>query len=114
MPKILYTDELSPNVRDLGLEVTPEVVRVPEELRGALESMGVRTADTLAAALQSFPTAFAAQTGMDLESTVAASAGALELLRPYVDPTVFLAGSFGPRRGMGAMPPRLAKISGGR
>jgi hypothetical protein len=114
MPKILYTDELSLNARNLGLEVNSEVVRVPEALRGALESMGVRTADTLVAALQSFPTVLATQTGLDPASTAKASEGALELLRPYVDPTFFQSGGFGQRRGLGALPPRWAKMSGER
>ena len=114
MAKILYSRELKLNAHDLGLEVTPEVVRVPEQLRSVFESMGVHTADTMVAALQSFPTAIAAQTGMDATSTAQASAGALELLRPYVDPVVFQTTNMGQRRGFGAMPPRLGKMSGGR
>ena len=114
MPKILYSRELKLNPVNLGLEVTPESVRVPEQLRSVFESMGVHTADTMVAVLQSFPTAIAAQTGMDATSTVSASAGALELLRPYVDPVMFQAASIGQRRGFGAMPPRLGKMPGGR
>lgn len=109
MLKLLYTPELQVNSHDLGIEVTAEAVRVPLELRTALEGMGVRNAESLAAMLQGFPTAIARVTGLDLQSSQAAITGALALLQPHVDSRVLMA-KFPERRGMGAMPPRSAKI----
>lgn len=113
MLKIFFSPSLHVNAINLGIEVTQDAVYAPEELRGVLQSMGVRTADALVAALQSFPTAFAASTGMDPDSIDTASGGALELLRPHVDPRVLHSRSIPQRRGLGAMPPRWTKMSNG-
>lgn len=111
MLRISYTAERSLNAQNLGIEVGPDAILAPEALRVVLESMAVRSADALAAALTSFPTAIASHIGMDSASFAVASAGALELLRPHVDSRVLQANGSPQRRGMGAMPPRQLKTN---
>jgi len=108
MRKVIFSPELSLNANDLGLQISDDSVRAPLELRGPLESMGVRTADALVASLQSFPTAVTSQTGLDANAAAKAIAGALDLLRPYVDARIFQSAT-PQRRGLGAMPPRVSK-----
>jgi hypothetical protein len=100
------------NTRDLGLEVQNDQVFVPERLRSTLERIGVRTADALAAALQSFPTSFSTQVGLSAEDLRSASAGALEKLKAVVDPQLFGAPDPAQRRGYGALPPSWLRRNG--
>jgi hypothetical protein len=105
MKGITYVAGLDVTPHDLGIEIDGDVVRLPEGLRAPLEKMGVRTADSLAAVLQSFPTAMASQLGMDAATVSVATAGALEKLRPFVDQRIFAPADAPERRGLGALPP---------
>jgi hypothetical protein len=111
MLKILYSNKLRLSSQDLGLEVSAEAVKAPEELRRVLESMGVRTGEALAAVLQSFPTALASESRMDPGSFAVAKTAALEKLRPHVDPRLFQTLDPSQRRGFGAMPPPWVKTN---
>jgi hypothetical protein len=105
MLKIKYCPDLVPNGTDLGLVVENDAVFAPETLRPAFESLGIRNSDSLAAALQSFPTAIAAEAGVPSDEFAEAVARALDKLRPYLNPRMFAAGPPPVRRGMGALPP---------
>jgi hypothetical protein len=105
MLKIRYAVDLQPNARDLGLDIRDDAVFAPERLRTSLESRGVRTADALAAALQSFPTVISGSAGLVPSEFAAGVAGALKKLRPHVDAAVLSPPQSQTRHGMGALPP---------
>ena len=105
MSSIKYVPGLPVNPDDLGVEVSGDIVFLPEDLRKVLDQMGVRSADSLVSALQSFPTAIASQLGLDTRATLRATAAALTKLKLVVDPQRFTAIPETQRRGMGAMPP---------
>ncbi len=109
MSTLNYMPDLAVNQSDLGLEVRGDVVCVPAALRTVLEKMGVKSAVTLASALQSFPTAIAAQLGWNDQSAAAASAGALSKIRDLVGAARLNAAANQPRRGYGAMPPNWSR-----
>jgi hypothetical protein len=111
MKVIIFSPQLSLNREDLGLRVSGEAVYVPMELEAPLQNMGVRTADALVSSLQNFPTAVTSHTNLNAGETANAIAGALEVLRPYVDARLFQ-GNAPLRRGLGAMPPRTGKVFG--
>jgi hypothetical protein len=109
MASICFDSSLHVTPTDLGIEIRGDIVTVPEELRNALDSMGVRSVDALASALQSFPTAFASQLGLDVPTVMRSRVGALKKLQGVLGEALVQPVDPSTRRGMGALPPGWLK-----